>query len=76
MRAGAHARGAQRSRALCLRHSQRQTCRHGFGGRDGARVAPRRRRACAYAQTGGTAPSALVTLSVLALAVSPASLYE
>eukprot|EP00965_Chrysotila_dentata_P153756 5082986-Pleurochrysis_carterae.AAC.1 len=52
MRAGAHARGAQRYRVLCLRHSRRQTRHHGLDRQDGARVAPRRRRACAHAQTG------------------------
>eukprot|EP00965_Chrysotila_dentata_P040681 1349554-Pleurochrysis_carterae.AAC.1 len=45
MRAGAHARDAQPLGALCLRHSRRQTSRHGLGRQDGARVAPRRRRA-------------------------------
>eukprot|EP00965_Chrysotila_dentata_P122586 4051576-Pleurochrysis_carterae.AAC.1 len=52
MRAGAHAQGAQRLRALCLRHSRRQTRRHGLARQHGARVAPRRRRACAHARTG------------------------
>eukprot|EP00965_Chrysotila_dentata_P088154 2910884-Pleurochrysis_carterae.AAC.1 len=45
MRAGAHARGAQLGRGLCLRHSRRQTRRHGLERPHGARVAPRRRRA-------------------------------
>eukprot|EP00965_Chrysotila_dentata_P058148 1927785-Pleurochrysis_carterae.AAC.1 len=58
MRAGAHAQGAQPLGVLCLRHSRRQTRRHGFEGQHGARVAPRRRRACAHAQIGSTAPSA------------------
>eukprot|EP00965_Chrysotila_dentata_P031200 1038484-Pleurochrysis_carterae.AAC.1 len=51
MRAGAHARGAQRLRVLCLRHSRRHTRRHGLVRLHGARVAFRRRRACAHAHT-------------------------